>query len=117
MGFSSRRGMLSLYSSSTEGDDPRVYRDAVQRFKHHFGFVMPVAKWTQVKRDVVCAKHDLVADSGIAVISNALAVIFGNQLEKGMGEIACWKRRETFAQQCLDSGIYVSARSYGGELC
>jgi len=50
-----------------------------------------------------CAVQEKLVDSGVAVISNAIAVLGGTPLEGDMSESACWRRREEFARKCVES--------------
>lgn len=51
----------------------------------------------------VCSQHTKIEDSGIAVIWNALAIIYNMEFETDLSEFRCWKKRELFARQCLAS--------------
>jgi hypothetical protein len=52
-----------------------------------------------------CAIWERQEDSGVAVISNALSLIFGRDLDDDMGKAGCLEKRERFGRMVLHSAL------------
>jgi hypothetical protein len=102
MGFAFK---ICVYNSGKLGRYLKMSEDAIDQVKHCLKTILPKQEFYQWSPcSNACATHEMVCDSGIAVISNALSVIYPNtKVETDMSELACWERRERYARQCLES--------------
>lgn len=86
---------------------PMLGKLAIEPVLVHVSKVLPKKEWKYARKDVECATHQNMEDSGIAVIDNAISVIYGTEMQSDMGAVACYTRREKYARQCLQSGTFV----------
>ena len=85
---------------------------AIEPVLEHLSGILPKSEWKFSRKEVKCAAHEKIEDSGIAVISNAIAILNHSTLEEDMGEVACWTRREKYARHCMESGNCLSILYY-----
>jgi hypothetical protein len=52
-----------------------------------------------------CAIWERQEDSGVAVIANALSLIFGRELDEDMGKAGCLEKRERFGRMVLHGAL------------
>ena len=97
------RCKLHVYNSSRLGKYLDMSKKAITPVKDYLEKILHPEKIEIVEVGEKCGQQASVAESGIALLSNALSVINNTPIDMDMSELACWEKREKYARQCLES--------------
>ncbi|KAK0104409.1 hypothetical protein ONS95_004703 [Cadophora gregata] len=111
--FGNKLAEIKVYNSL---ETPEIERAGVRTIGTHIKRLTGNEDLTFNVIKVKCALQSNYDDCGIAVISNAIRIIwFGGKLDKSMGEDFCAARRKFHAEQCLKNGIKNFRRTEVGD--